>query len=137
MAGPLTQTLSNVAGAVTDPEFWSDIGSNATNFLTPESAPTTPGLPTPEQLSAMPWSELLQLRKHPSLLQQDQNYIGPFEHRAYTRENSATPSSAATNALMTLGYTPYKALGLGSARSQPSWSEIGQGLHGVWEGLTR
>ena len=139
MPGPLTQianTLSSVAGAATDSTFWGDVAKNAASLGRPDSTPTTPGLPSQEQLAHMPWAQLLALRKQPGLSQPDQNYIGPYEHRAYARENVQAPFDALQNSLLTLGYSPYKAL-IGSGRSQPSFAEISQGLLEGWEGMTK
>lgn len=64
-----------------------------------------------------------------------QNRLSPYEHRAFAREATAeNPLMALPIAAGTLAYQPYKAL-MGQSRSDPSLSQVGQGLAGVKDGL--
>ena len=136
MAGPLTELAQNVAGAATDSGFWGDVANNAASFMRPDDTPTTSGLPAPAQMGSMPWKALYDLRNKPGLSQTDQNYLAPYEHQAYAREYTHTPYDALQQAVLSLGYTPYKQL-ISPGRSQPSAHEIGRGLLGAWEGMTK
>lgn len=119
-------------------------------FLMPDNTPTSPGLPDQDALAKMPWLDLIALRNMtPNLTTRDQNYLAPYEHRAYARENSGTPYGAFEQAASTPFFTAAKmaqksadAYGnngrlIGRSRSDPSLREIGQGLLGVWEGMTK
>lgn len=88
-----------------------------------------------EQLAQMPHWMLYQAREHLPSDQQDR--IAPYEHRAFAREEVAEhPMMALPVAAGTLAYQPFKAL-MGQSRSRPSLSQVGEGLTGVWEGLTK
>lgn len=168
MAGPLTQTAqqpdeeaalgavvdpdfwkgvgsnllsgaSNLTGAATNGQFWKDSASNVAHLLNPNAIPTTPGLPSTDQMASMPFDALFALRKTPGLSQSDHNYIGPYEHRAFMREREpGSVYGALQNVVLNVGYTPWKAtFGAGTTRSQPSWNELAQGFHGAWEGLNK
>lgn len=90
---------------------------------------------TAEQLAAMPWDQLLQLRRRAAPA--DQAMLAPYEHRAYARETVAeNPLMALPMALMVPGYQLHKLLGAG-ARTRPSWEQLGQGLLGTGEGLSQ
>ena len=132
----MLSSLKNFGGPITDGQFWGDVRHNAATFMRPNDTPTTQGLPSVDQMKTMPWSDLYQLRKQKGLTQEDQNYLAPYEHRAYARDNVRTPYDALENTVMTVGYTPYKQL-ISRGRSQPSWNELGQGILGGWEGLTK
>lgn len=127
----------SVRDAVSDDQFQQDVVRNVRKLgLVPErSAYGAGAIPTEEALAKMSWVDLMALRKKLTS-REDQNAIAPYEHRAYARENSPDLYSAAQNAVGSLGYTPYKAA-TGGSRSDPSLSEIGQGLVGVWEGLAK
>jgi hypothetical protein len=92
------------------------------------------GLPnlSPEQLAAMEHAQLYMMRQGASPAVQNQ--IGPYEHRAFAREATQDDlSNALPIAAGTLAWPLYK-MAFG-ARSQPSFSEVGQGLLGVGEGI--
>lgn len=90
---------------------------------------------TPEQLAAMPWDQLLQLRRNAP--PEQQAMLAPYEHRAYAREAVAeNPLMALPMALMVPGYQLHKLLGAG-ARTRPSWEQLSQGLLGTGEGFTQ
>lgn len=138
VAGKVADTAKSINGAVADPDFWDSVGSNTAQFLKPIDTPTTAGLPSRDEMAKMDWQTLYNLRNQKGLSEQDQNYISPYEHQAYAREQSDSPYHALQQAVMTIGYTPYKALQIGGkSRSQPSLREVGKGLLGAWEGATR
>lgn len=124
--------------ALLSSDFWSAVGDNAKKFIVPHDTPTTNGLPSRDDMAKMKWEELFNLRKQNGLSKEDQNYIAPYEHQAYAREQADSPYHAAQQAVLTLGYTPAKAiLWPGQGRSDPSLNEIGRGLLGAWQGLTK
>lgn len=94
-------------------------------------------LPDHDTLSQLPWSALLNLRNQFAESRDAQNLLAPYEHRAYMREYTDSVPSAAVNAMLTLGYTPYKMLTGNKEWSDPSMGEVKQGLLGVYEGLKR
>lgn len=66
----------------------------------------------------------------------DQDYLAPFEHRAFTREEvAANPLMAAPLAVATPLYEIAKILGLQKGRSKPSLTSLKQGFVGIGEGL--
>lgn len=88
-----------------------------------------------DALARASWVDLIQARartKDPAL----QARLAPFEHRAYAREHTSTPWDALQMALLIPGYQAFKAVA-GGSRTTPSLSQVGQGLLGAWEGLTR
>lgn len=107
----------------------------------------------PSQLS---FEELYDLRNAPETRKDIpfQNEVGPFEHRAFNREQVAqavSPWDAAQRVIgqsvLTAGYTPAKAisrvagaidprLAFLKSRSEPSLSEMYQGFAGIGEGLS-
>ncbi|HEX8956215.1 MAG TPA: hypothetical protein VF798_08075 [Burkholderiaceae bacterium] len=108
------------------------------------------GLPTPEQMSTMPWATLLNLRNQYGTNQAVQDYIGPYEHQAYARETTqASPILGGLQmAVVTPAYSVAKGLGIinaaralgaddddGTKQSQSSWSELAQGFKGIGQGL--
>lgn len=115
-----------------DPQARADLANNAKVMA---GMQTATGLPDENALSKMGWMDLLAMRKK-FTGQDQQNVLAPYEHRAYMRENTSGPGEAIKNSLLTLGYTPYKAL-MGEGRSQPSIRAIGQGLLGTFEGLSK
>lgn len=87
---------------------------------------------SPDQLAAMQHAQLYMMRQGAS--PDAQNQIAPYEHRAFAREATQEDlSNALPIAAGTLAYPFYK-MAFG-ARSQPSFSEVGQGLLGVGEGI--
>lgn len=96
-------------------------------------------LPTPEQMARMEQWQLLGLRKQ-YRDQPTQDQLAGYEHRAYAREAVAeNPLMAISELVATPVYQGAKLLprsitGLRS-RSNPSWSQMGQGLLGIGEGL--
>lgn len=128
--------IVNKLGAFRDPQFYADVMNNARMFGRPLNVPTTRNLPSEDQLAIMPWEALYSLRSRKDLSTEDQNYLAPFEHRAYNREFTEGGAEGVQNALLTVGYTPYKMVTSGRTRSQPSFREVGQGLLGVVEGLS-
>lgn len=127
----------DVRGAATDPQFQQDVVRNVRRLgLVPERSPYGVGsIPSESDLAKMPWADLIALRKKLTS-REDQNAVAPYEHRAYAREFSPDLYSAAQNAIGSFGYTPFKSI-TGGSRSDPSWSEIGQGLLGVLEAQTK
>lgn len=88
-----------------------------------------------EQLAKLPHWMLYQAREH--LPADVQDRIAPYEHRAFAREATAeNPMMALPITAGTLAYQPYKMM-TGEARSHASLGQVGQGLMGVWEGLTK
>lgn len=89
---------------------------------------------SPQQLAKMDHSLLYAAREHLPQREQ-QNYIGPYEHRAFAREATAEKPWLALPILAgTVAYQPYKAL-MGKSRSDPSMDQVVQGVAGVGEGL--
>lgn len=87
---------------------------------------------TPEELSQMDHATLYSARRF--IPPDQQGLISPYEHRAFAREaTTENPLLALPIAAGTMLYQPYKAL-MG-ARSDPSFSQVGQGLLGVGEGV--
>lgn len=99
-------------------------------------------IPSEETLATMGWADLLNLRRRLKT-RQAQNIVAPYEHRAYMRENTQGTGQAAVNAMLTLGYTPYKMATNWYHQKQdpmlsdPSVNELRQGLMGVYEGWKR
>jgi hypothetical protein len=122
-----------MVGAIADSEFRRDVVRQARKLtLLPETSPYGVGaIPPEDALAKMSWADLLALRRKLKSTA-DQNAIAPFEHRAYARESSGTTLSAIQNIVATPMYLP-----IGGSRSDPSLREIGQGLVGAWEGLTK
>lgn len=129
--------MPGLLDAFSDPQFQSEVAARAKRFamIPDQSAYGVGQMPPAETLAAMPWADLLQLRKTLKSTQ-DQNALAPYEHRAYMREYTTGPADALVNSVMTLGYTPYK-VATGDGRSDPQLRGIGQGLLGVFEGLTK
>lgn len=96
-------------------------------------------IPPEHVLESMGWGDLLALRRRLKT-REAQNRVAPYEHRAYMRENTQGSGQAALNAMLTLGYTPYKmATNWHLQKSDPmlsdaSVNELRQGLTGVYEG---
>lgn len=63
--------------------------------------------------------------------------LAPYEHRAFAREwTQDSPWIAPLSlAFAVPAYTAAKATGFQKARSPASWSEIGQGYAGIYDGL--
>ena len=135
--GIIDDVFKSVGDLASDKQFQDDVVTNAKKLaMVPEYSEYGKGaIPTEEELAKMSWPDLLQLRNSLTT-RADQNAVAPYEHRAYAREFSGDPYSAAQNAIGSLGYSPAKGI-IGGARSDPSFREIGQGLRGVWEGLTK
>ncbi len=99
-------------------------------------------IPSEDVLKLMRWSDLLNLRRRLKT-REGQNLVAPYEHRAYMRENTEGSGQAAINALLTLGYTPYKVATnwynqpRDPMLSDASVNELRQGLMGVYEGWRR
>lgn len=93
------------------------------------------GLPADDTMAQMGWQDLINLRAQLTDRGQ-QNQVAPYEHRAYARENVTNPLNALQMAVQIPGYQAFKAIN-GNSRSDPSWSQVGQGLLGTWEGLTK
>jgi len=97
-------------------------------------------LPKPEDLARMEQWQLLGLRKQYKD-QPTQDQLAGYEHRAYAREAvadnpfMAISELAATPIYQVAKLLPRKLTGLRS-RSNPSWSQMGQGLLGIGEGLS-
>jgi hypothetical protein len=148
--GIISDAIESLDGAIHDSKTQSDLVSNLKNlFLVPEDQPDYPGLPDRETLAGMSRDAIGNLRNIKGLTQADQNYLAPYEHRAAARESwengiingvgyaagSAiyTPVKVANRALSTVGINlPY-----GGSRSDPSIREIGQGIAGSLEGLSK
>ncbi len=123
--------------AFNDPQFRDDVTARAKRFtmMPGQSAYGAGQIPPEQALAAMPWMDLINLRKKLKT-PQDQNAVAPYEHRAYMREFTDGPGQALVNTALTLGYSPYK-MATGDGRSDPQLKSIGQGLLGVWEGMTK
>lgn len=88
-----------------------------------------------EQLSELPHWMLYDAREY--LPKNEQDRIAPYEHRAFARESVGdNPLMALPVAVGTMAYQPYKML-TGQSRSGASFNQMGQGLMGVYEGLTK
>ena len=86
-------------------------------------------------LARRSWMDLIQRRAQTQDPAQ-QALLAPYEHRAYAREEvAANPLMAPVFAAMVPGYQMMKLAGIGGARTPPSWSELGQGWMGTYEGL--
>ena len=88
-----------------------------------------------QQLAKMSHAQIYNQRKLPG---SDQNFLAPYEHRAFTREETArNPLMALPLAVATPLYTAGKMLSPTNldARSKPSLAEILQGYLGIGEGL--
>ena len=99
---------------------------------TPDMTPSQ-GAPTPDQLAKMPFGAFSQLRdQFPS--QSDQNYLAPYEHRAYVREYGSNPlEKAILGVALPAGYNVGKSAGLIGGRSQPSLEEWRQSILGAFD----
>jgi hypothetical protein len=87
-----------------------------------------------EQLAQLPHWMLYSARAY--IPKEAQDRIAPYEHRAFARESvGENPLMALPTAIGTLAYQPYKML-MGQSRSAPSIGQMGQGLMGVYEGMT-
>ena len=99
-------------------------------------------IPDSNKLASMNWADLVALRRRLKT-RAAQDAVAPYEHRAYMREFTTGPGSAAVNAMLTLGYTPYKMMTnwynqkSDPSLSDPSVNELRQGLIGVYEGMRR
>ena len=114
-----------------DPQMQQDMGTNARNlFWMPDRTPS-PGLPTEEQLAKMDLGSIRQLRdKHKG--QSDQNYLAPFDHRAYVREfGDNALEKAVIGGVSPVGYGLGKQAGLINGRSNSSLMAVYQGLLGA------
>lgn len=88
-------------------------------------------------IDQMDWLDLMALRDAAGRKNKEaQNYIAPYEHRAYAREATyENPLSA-----IPLSYTPVlyyitKSLGMEKSRSDPSVKQITQSWAGIMDGL--
>lgn len=84
-------------------------------------------------LSQMSHADLYNLRGKPGT---DQDFVAPYEHRAFAREATReNPWLAAPIATAIPLYELAKILGVTNARSAPSLEAMKQGYAGIWEGL--
>lgn len=89
---------------------------------------------TPEQLSKMDFGTLMRARELATDRSQ-QNALAPYEHRAFTRQAVYdNPLMALPLGLGAVAYQPYKAY-KGLSRSDPSMTQVTQGIAGVVDGL--
>lgn len=88
-----------------------------------------------EKLARMKHQELLTLRQH-NTAPGVQEILAPYEHRAFAREEvEENPLKALPLLFMIPGYQGAKALGLGGARTGPSFEQFKQGNIGILDGL--
>jgi hypothetical protein len=100
--------------------------------MTPKEIGENPDAVSDEELSKTDHSTLYAARSYAN--QSGQNKIAPYEHRAFAREAvKDNPLMAIPIAAGIPSYQVYKAI-MG-ARSKASWSQVGQGLLGIGEGL--
>lgn len=86
----------------------------------------------PEQLSRIDHNTLYTARKF--LNKEQQNYISPYEHRAFAREaTQENPWMAVPVGISIPAYQVYKALF--GARSDPSLSQVIEAYGGIKDGL--
>ena len=86
-------------------------------------------------LSNLSWEELLELRRRYNDNQEMQNYLAPYEHAAYAREEVRDrPYMALPYLAMIPGYQVYKAT-LGGGRSNNPLQAMAGGYRGVLQGL--
>lgn len=124
--------LGPLLGQKTDAPANANNSSGSLIPWTPDMTPSK-GVPGPEVLSGMPLGDFRKLREsYPG--QSDQNYIAPFEHRAYVREwGSNLPEKLILGAVLPSLYNVGKSTGLVHGRSQPSWEEWRQSLAGAFD----
>jgi hypothetical protein len=88
----------------------------------------------------MPWDELYQLRQKYADNPKMQEFLAPFEHRAYAREQvRENPANILGMGMMIPGYQVAKTIGmLGSDKmtTPPSMTQMGQGLAGIGDGIS-
>lgn len=94
---------------------------------------------TPEEgypdLSNLSFEEMYHLRKLYEGNQDMQNYLGPYEHQAFTRGVvSEQPYGALPMMAMIPGYELKKTI-TGEGRSDPSLRSMAMGYKGVFQGL--
>lgn len=138
MGGIIQDAIEAAKAAIPDKQFVDDVASSAAKMagFPKKSQYGENGIPTEDELSKMPWLDLMELRSKLKS-KEDQNAVAPFEHRAYAREQAAEGAyPALQQAVGSVFYTPVKAV-TGGSRSDPSFREIGQGLLGVLEGLAK
>lgn len=93
-------------------------------------------LPSKEELSKMPHSELYRLRGN--LSKEEQAIVAPYEHRAFARELvQENPAMAASLAFAIPSYTAAKATGAVEARTPASMEEMEQAFVGMYEGIIK
>lgn len=86
-------------------------------------------------LSNLSFDELRAIRERYNGNQEMQNYLAPYEHEAYAREDvSGRPYMALPYLAMVPGYQIRKLI-TGEGRSQPSLAELSGGYRGVIRGL--
>jgi hypothetical protein len=87
-----------------------------------------------DDLAKMPHWLLYAARQY--VPREQQARLAGFEHQAFGREFTAQyPYLAPVSAVGAIGYQPYKML-RGDTRSPPSLEQMGQGLKGIYQGLT-
>jgi hypothetical protein len=129
--------LMGVLKPFLDPQMQQDMVTNARNlFWMPDRTPN-PTLPSEEQLAKMDLGTIRQLRdNNPG--QSDQNYLAPFDHRAYVRDFGDNPiEKAVIGGVSPVGYGLGKQTGLIKGRSNPSWTAVYQGLLGALDKPTK
>lgn len=98
---------------------------------------SAPGLRamTNDQLANMSNSDLMDMRNRFNGQQWAQDLVAPYEHRAWAREHSGSPISAAIEAVAVPAYQAAKAMGVMHGRTPASSQELTQGWAGVIDGL--
>ena len=147
--GIIDSGISAASDLLNDKQLKDDVVANVKKMmLMPETSEYGQGaIPAEVDLSKMSWQELMKLRDKLTN-REDQNAVAPYEHRAYARDNSGTPYEAIQQAIATPFYTGAKVINrvvnaagvpmsIGGSRSDPSWSELGQGIRGALEALAR
>jgi hypothetical protein len=89
---------------------------------------------SPEELAKLSHAALYMARANAP--QEQQNQLAGYEHRAFAREaTQENPLMALPIAAGSLAWPFYKSL-MSPGRSDPSFSQVGQGLLGVGEGVS-
>ena len=126
-------------GGPVDPGQPYVVGEAGPEVIVPASSGVV--VPGPDQLEKMDWAAIYQLRQQFAGNPQMQEYLAPFEHQAYAREEaSSSPASAlAYSALLVPGYQVAKMAGAvptDEMSTGPSWQQFARGMKGAQEGFS-
>ena len=114
------------------------VGEKGPEVIVPSSSGTV--VPNPDQLEKMDWASIYQLRQQFAGNKDMQEYLAPFEHQAYAREEaSSSPASAlAYSTLLVPGYQLAKMAGVtptDDMSTGPSWQQFIRGMKGAGQGF--